>query len=125
MNLKNILSVALIFLCGALTTAQTSKKALAARHRIHREQLTNTKSRMDKSVITNMRKDNNNRVSHAYTELRNYFYPMGRSSYILSPYSKNPNTVITYTMSNSNILTKTVELWDGYSTKKYQKKHIS
>lgn len=118
MNLKNILSVTLIFLCGALATAQTSKKALATRHKIHKEQLTNTKSRMDKSVITNMRKENNNRVSQVYTELRDYFYPMGRSSYILSPYSKNPNIVITYILSDSNILTKAVEWWDGYSIRK-------
>ncbi len=37
--------------------AQTSKKALSAHQKIHSEQLANAKSRMDKSVITNMLKE--------------------------------------------------------------------
>ncbi len=57
MKIKTIIAAALIFSCGVIANAQTSKKALSAHHKIHSEQLANAKSRMDRSVITNMLKE--------------------------------------------------------------------
>lgn len=52
------------------------------------------------------------------SELQDYFYPFAKFSYIMSPNSENPNLVATYSLSNGNILTKTIGMWNGYSTKK-------
>lgn len=51
-------------------------------------------------------------------ELQEFFYPFAKFSYIMSPNSENPNMVATYNLSNGNILTKTTEIWNGYSAKK-------
>lgn len=52
------------------------------------------------------------------SELQDYFYPFAKFSYLMSPNSENPNLVATYSLYNGNILTKTIEMWNGYSTKK-------
>lgn len=52
------------------------------------------------------------------SELQDYFYPFAKFPYLMSPTSENPNLVATYSLSNGNILTKTIEMWNGYSTKK-------
>lgn len=52
------------------------------------------------------------------SELQDFFYPFAKFSYLMSPTSENPNLVATYSLSNGNILTKTIEMWNGYSTKK-------
>lgn len=52
------------------------------------------------------------------TELQDYFYPFAKFSYIVTPNAENPCVVTTYSMSKGNVLTKTAEIWDGYSTKK-------
>ncbi len=52
------------------------------------------------------------------SELQDYFYPFAKFSYLISPNSENPNLVATYSLSNGNILTKTIEMWNGYSQRK-------
>lgn len=54
------------------------------------------------------------------SELQDYFYPYAKFSYLMSPNSENPNLVATYSLStyslsNGNILTKTIEIRNGYS----------
>ncbi|MBD5379275.1 MAG: hypothetical protein HDR74_05185 [Bacteroides sp.] len=51
-------------------------------------------------------------------DLQEFFYPFAKFSYIMSPNSENANMVATYSLSNGNILTKTTEIWIGYSAKK-------
>ncbi len=51
-------------------------------------------------------------------ELQEFFYPFAKFSYVMSPNSEKPNMVATYSLSNGNILTKTTEIWNGYSAKK-------
>lgn len=52
------------------------------------------------------------------SELQDYFYPFAKFSYLMSPNSENPSLVTTYSLSYGNILTKTIEMRNGYSTKK-------
>ena len=52
------------------------------------------------------------------SELQDYFYPFAKFSYLMSPNSENPNLVATYSLSNGNILSRTIEMWNGYSTRK-------
>ncbi|MDE5839190.1 MAG: hypothetical protein K2H39_09050 [Paramuribaculum sp.] len=51
-------------------------------------------------------------------ELEEYFYPFTTFSYIVSPDLKKSNMVSTYSLSNSNGLIETREMWNGYSSKK-------
>lgn len=51
-------------------------------------------------------------------ELQEYFYPFAKFSYIVTPNAENPSMVVTYSLSNGNILTKKTEIWNGYSAKK-------
>ncbi len=69
MKIKRIVISALILTCGFTAVPQTSKKALSAHNKIHSEQLTNAKSRMDKNVITNMlREDIAKKEEHTISE---------------------------------------------------------
>lgn len=52
------------------------------------------------------------------SELQDYFYPFAKFSYLMTPNSENPSLVVTYSLSYGNILTKTIEMWNGYSTMK-------
>lgn len=52
------------------------------------------------------------------SELQDYFYPFAKFSYIVTPNAENPCLVETYSLSNGNILTETIEIWNGYSTRK-------
>lgn len=52
------------------------------------------------------------------TELQDYFYPFAKFSYIATPNSEEPKLVNTYKLSNGNILTKTVEMYNGYRSNK-------
>lgn len=52
------------------------------------------------------------------SELQDYFYPFAKFSYIVTPNAENPCLVKTYSLSNGNILTETIEIWNGYSTRK-------
>lgn len=52
------------------------------------------------------------------SELQDYFYPFAKFSFIVTPNAENPCLVATYSLSKGNILTKTTEIWDGYSTNK-------
>ncbi|MBD5321579.1 MAG: hypothetical protein HDS01_02270 [Bacteroides sp.] len=48
-----------------------------------------------------------------------YFYPDTKFSYVMSPNSENPNTIVTYSLSDDgNNLTKITEIRNVYSTKK-------
>lgn len=51
-------------------------------------------------------------------ELQEYFYPFAKFSYIVTPNAESPSMVVTYSLSNGNILTKKTEMWNGYSSKK-------
>lgn len=57
MNFRTLTAVTALLLCGIATNAQTSAKARAAHDHIHRQQLANAKSRLDKTVISNMLKE--------------------------------------------------------------------
>lgn len=57
MKIKVIVAAVLILSCGVTANGRTSQKVLSAHHRIHSEQLANAKSRMDRSVIIDMLKD--------------------------------------------------------------------
>lgn len=57
MNFRTITAVALVFACGMTVSAKTSRKALSAHQSIHREQLANVKSKLDKTVIADMLKE--------------------------------------------------------------------
>lgn len=61
MKIKTLIVSALILTLGIPAGAQTNKKILAAHNKIHHEQLANAKSRMDKSVIANMLKEDINK----------------------------------------------------------------
>lgn len=52
------------------------------------------------------------------SELQDYFYPFAKFSYIVTPNAENPILVETYSLPYENILTKNIEIWDGYPTKK-------
>lgn len=52
------------------------------------------------------------------TELQDYFYPFAKFSYIMTPSAENPNMVVTYSLSNDNILIKKTEMWSGLYSKK-------
>lgn len=52
------------------------------------------------------------------TELQDYFYPFAKFSYMVTPNAEKPKLVNTYKLSNGNILTKTVEIYNGYSFNK-------
>lgn len=54
----------------------------------------------------------------AESEIQEYFYPFANFSYIMSPDSENSNMVVTYKMSNGNVLTKKTEMMSGYSARK-------
>lgn len=57
MNFRTLTAVTALLLCGIAANSQTSAKARAAHDRIHRQQLANAKSRLDKTVISNMLKE--------------------------------------------------------------------
>lgn len=57
MNFRTLTAITALLLCGIAANAQTSAKARAAHDRIHRQQLANAKSRLDKTVISNMLKE--------------------------------------------------------------------
>lgn len=57
MNFRTLTAVTALLLCGIAANAQTSANARAAHDRIHRQQLANAKSRLDKTVISNMLKE--------------------------------------------------------------------
>lgn len=52
------------------------------------------------------------------SELQDYFYPFAKFSFIVTPDAENPCLATTYSLSKGNILTKTTEIWNGYSTNK-------
>lgn len=56
MNCKTLIAAA-FFIVSGVASAQTPVKVLSAHNKIHHEQLSNVKSRLDKNVITNMLKD--------------------------------------------------------------------
>lgn len=57
MNCKTLIAAAFFLASGVIASAQTPAKVLSAHNKIHHEQLSNVKSRLDKNVITNMLKD--------------------------------------------------------------------
>lgn len=57
MNFKSIIATAIVILCGINTTAQTNNKVLSIHNKIHSEQLANAKSKLDKSVISDIIKE--------------------------------------------------------------------
>lgn len=57
MNCKTLIAAAFFLVSGVIANAQTPVKVLSAHNKIHHEQLSNVKSRLDKNVITNMLKD--------------------------------------------------------------------
>lgn len=57
MNYKAIITVIAILTCGFGISAQSKSKALSVHNKIHSEQLANAKSKLDKSVISDMLKD--------------------------------------------------------------------
>ena len=57
MNCKTLIAAAFFLASGVIASAQTPVKVLSAHNKIHHEQLSNVKSRLDKNVITNMLKD--------------------------------------------------------------------
>ncbi len=57
MNCKTLIAAAFFIVSGVIASAQTPVKVLSAHNKIHHEQLSNVKSRLDKNVITNMLKD--------------------------------------------------------------------
>ena len=57
MKLRTLFSAIILASCGLLATAQTSEKTLSAHHRLHQQQLANVNSKLDKSVISDMLKE--------------------------------------------------------------------
>lgn len=57
MNFKTLAAITIIASLSFSMNAQTSKKVLSAHNSIHREQLANAKSKLDKSVIAGMLKE--------------------------------------------------------------------
>lgn len=57
MNIRTLFSTIIVASCGLLAGAQTSTKTISAHQQLHKEQLANVNSKLDKSVISDMLKD--------------------------------------------------------------------
>lgn len=54
MKLRLIFSTFILAACGIAASAQTSEKTISAHHKLHEQQLANVNSKLDKSVVSDM-----------------------------------------------------------------------
>ncbi|MBD5328785.1 MAG: C40 family peptidase [Bacteroides sp.] len=57
MKLRTLFTTIILASCGLIASAQTSEKTLSAHQRLHQQQLANVNSKLDKSVISDMLKE--------------------------------------------------------------------
>lgn len=69
MKFKSLIATAAIFAFGISMQAQTNNKALSIHNKIHSEQLANAKSRIDKSVLSDIIKEDFSRKENSEIKL--------------------------------------------------------
>lgn len=57
MKLRILFSTLIVASCGLIASAQTSQKTMSAHQQLHKQQLANVNSKLDKSVISDMLQD--------------------------------------------------------------------